>query len=148
MRKLKMKLADDNQYVFTTLTRRQCGAIQKEQKERASFQELQALSTKQEEEGLSDEEEERALELQELEEQPVYDIIRMSMQKNHPEYALLDEEDPEKGEENARHNAEATDRLLDLIDMRDIQILSGFAISGTVDLEDTQDQTLTDIVLS
>ena len=148
MRKLKMKLHDDQQYVFTTLTRRQCAAVQSSQKTRPSFIELQELIKKEEEEGLKAEEIARLEELQEIEEQPVYDIIRMSMQKNHPDFAVLDEDDEDNGEANAQKNKEAVEKLQDLIDMRDIGILSTFAIAGTVDLEDTQTATLSDIVLS
>ena len=147
MRKLKMTLADDKQYVFSTLTRRQSSAVQKEQKARPSFIELQALMRKQDEDELTTEEMDRMEELNELEEAPVYDIIRMSMQRNHPEFALLDEEG-ENGRENARKNKEAVDKLLDLIDIPDISILMGFAISGTVSIEDNPTADLSDIVLS
>ena len=150
MRKLKMKLADDKQYVFSTLTRRQCGAVQSSQKARPSFIELQELNKKEEEEGLSVEETDRVADLQEIEEGAFYDIIRMSMQRAHPEFALLDEEtdDADQNKVNVKKNLEMTDALQDLLDMRDILILSTFALSGTVNLEEDANVKLGDIELS
>jgi hypothetical protein len=140
MRKLKIKLADDNEYTFCTLTRRQVGAIQKKQKNNPLLPRIKELQAKEEEEdGLESADLEELTELQESEEVYILEMLRMALAKNHPEFALTDDEDKEQ---------ELNDKVADLMDMRDMGILSTFVVTGTVQIEEDAVVKNTDIVMS
>jgi len=139
MRKLKIKLADDKEYTFSTLTRRQVGAIQKRQSSNPHLPRITELQTIEEEEGLSLKETEELNKLQETEEVFILEMLRMSIAKAHPEFALTDDEEQEE---------KLNEEIADLMDMRDMSILSSFAVSGTVQMEEDAVYKNTDIVLS
>ena len=138
MRKLITKLADDKEYTFHTLTRRQVGVIQKAQRNSPHNKKMQSLQNKAMEDSLTEKESELLAELHEKEEYIILDMIRMSLSKSHPEFSVVEDE-----KENEKRN----ELLQDLIDMRDLQIISDFAISGTVSVEAETEIKNTDIVL-
>jgi hypothetical protein len=138
MRKLITKLADEKDYTFCTLTRRQVSVVQKQQRNSPHSKEMKKLQAKADEDKLTEKEEDRLEELHELEENIILDMIRMSLSKKHPEFAIV---------EDAKENAKRNEQLQDLIDMRDLQIISDFAISGTVSLEEEAEFNNADIVM-
>jgi hypothetical protein len=133
-----MTLADGNKYKFRTLTRKQIGAVQKKQANSPHSEELRNLQAIEEEEGLTIEQSIRMAELNDLEEVNVFEMIRMSMAPAHPEYALTN---------NKKDEAKLNDKLQDLMDMRDMGIISNFAISGTLPVEEAQELSTADIDL-
>lgn len=139
MRKLITTLADEKEYTFCTLTRRQVGIVQKLQRNSPHSKEMRKLSAKSDEDTLTMKEEDRLSELHELEENIVLDMIRMSLSKKHPEFSIVEDD-----KENAKRNL----ALQDLIDMRDLQIISDFAISGTVSIEEEATISNADIIMT
>lgn len=149
MRKLKIKLGDNGDiYIVSTLNRKLVSAVQKRQRQDPTVKELQDLARKSEEEPLTEAEEQRMEELQEIEERELLNIIRMSLAKNHKEFEVKDDTDEENGELNAAHNRAAEEKLDELIDMRDLSILSQFALTGTVPADDEVNLNTGDIDLT
>lgn len=139
MRKLKMTLADNKVYTFSTLTRKQIGAVQKQQRDTANSEAIKKLVAKEEKEGLSVEEALQLDKLQNHEENSVFNMIRMSLSAAHPEFTITNDEDKE---------LELSDKLQGLMDMRDMTAVSQFAITGVLKFEEDKVVKSTDIDLS
>jgi hypothetical protein len=124
MRRLKLTLADGKPYTFSTLTRKQIGAIQHEQKNnnvRTKIEELEAKELK--DNGLEIEDAQKLAELRDIEEKFIMKMVRMSISVSHPEFAI--QADPVIEDQR-------TDALSELMDFRDISIVSQFSATGTV----------------
>jgi len=154
MRRLIKTLFDDQKYTFTTLTRKQVGAVHKRSRTAPYAQELKQLQQKQEEEGLTADEFDRVEDLQLEEEKHIMDVLRYSLTKHHPDFAVLPVEFDKSGKpktkedrENAEKNEKVNEDLQELIDMRDLSIISGFALTGTVQIEEDDKVDNTDITL-
>jgi hypothetical protein len=137
MRKLKMKLMDGKQYTFSTLSRKQMLAVQDKQNSE-QYKEMQRLSAQEQKEGLEPEDLKKLAQLEESIENKMMTIFRLSLGVTHKEFLPL--EDLEKDKEIA-------DKLTELIDMRDIRIVTGFALNGTVNIEEEAIFSNADIVL-
>ena len=139
MRNLIHILSDGKKYTFRTLTRKQAGAFQKKQANSPYAKEIRELDQIEDEEGLTVKQQTRSLELSELEEINVYEMLRLSMTPAHPEFALT---------KDKKKEAELNDRIQDLMDIRDMGIVSNFAITGTLLAEDKQTLSTADIDLT
>lgn len=137
MRKLKMKLMDDKQYTFSTLSRKQMLAVQ-DKESKGQYKEMDDLSKREATEGLSPDDLKKLARLEEAVETKMMTIFRLSMGAAHKEFLPVSDKDKDK---------EIMDKLIELIDMRDIRIVTGFAMSGTVNIEEESSFSNDDIVL-
>ena len=127
MRTLKKTLADGNAYKFRTLTRREAKGFLKEIRG-VKDEELNKLREKEDSsEGLTEEEELRVEELENLEMEILNRMACVSLCHNHPEFALSNDSEKQKAIEN---------KLLDIMDYRDLNQISTFMLSGNLPKEE------------
>jgi len=135
MRKLVTELSDGKKYTCRTLPLTQAQALRKKmaKPESKDMRRLAELTTKEEgDDGLTAEETEEMLKLvDENEDMGIDDIIqviRLSLSPQHNEFAYTKDEVKDK---------EIDEKIKGLVDLRDMQILSQFALSGTIPKEDS-----------
>jgi len=128
-RKLILTLLDDQKYKFSTLSRRQIAAFLNQGKS-ASTKKMVELERKMETEGLNESELEEFEKCQEEAMSMTDQVIRQSISKDHPEFAITNDPEIEKQRNEA---------LSDLIDVRDTQTIMQFAMKGVVIREKQQE---------
>ena len=129
MRKLKLTLSDDKGYTFSTLTRMQVRAIRSKERTRASAKRRkrqEELEAKFEKNKFNDAEAEEYQVLEDAEASEVLRILRMSVSAVHKEFAFSEDKAQEK---------ELNERLDSLVDLRDMNRIVTFALSGTIPVE-------------
>lgn len=134
MRKMKMKLADDKDYVFMTLTLRQMRGFQKLFNDYdAGDDERLVLQRK---DNLNEEQQKRLDELQNQEIDFLLTVARASLARSYPEFHTDSKEEVER----------VNERLLDLFDMNDLTIILNFVMTGKV--AGTREELVSDIDLT
>lgn len=122
MRKLKIELADEKTYTFSTLTIKEQTIARKFEKltpeEQKQMDEIVAKSAANTE--LTDEEEAKLDAFQEKQIRGMLKILLMSIAKHHEEYRSKEDID------------KLYDKLENLIDLRDMKRLTSFALMGTL----------------
>lgn len=146
MRKLKVKLADENVYTLSTLTLRQQMAARKfERLSDVEMKEMDELTTKTKLDAeLSPADDEKLSVLQEKQMRGLLKIVALSLAKNHNEFKITD----------PASEPAVVDKVQDLIDLRDLRRFASFAMIGTLpvasesedgmDVEDVIDLTIMD----
>lgn len=130
MRKLKINLADDKAYTFSTLTIKEQTIARKFDRlakdEQAEMDALVKKSTSEVE--LTEEESAKIDALQSKQIRGMLKILMMSISKHHEEFRVKPE-DIDK----------AYDRLENLVDLRDMRRLASFALMGSLPREDEEE---------
>lgn len=129
-RNLILTLSDDKEYTFTTLTRKQISAYMKSGMT-SEAKAMSRLEEKMADEGLSESEIEQYEAMQQTTLDMTDSIVRQSISKHHPEFAIVEDEE---------ENKKRTEYLQEIMDMRDTALVFQFAMKGTV--QKMQDEIL------
>jgi len=132
-KRLKMRLDDEKVYTFTTLTMRQQKVIRKRYKELDKEEKkINELIDKLDEgKALNEEEETKIDKIDELKEEQLIEVIRMSLAKQHAEFVVKGANEEEIKVSEKMIN----DSLLDLLDGPTLKRASSFALTGTIPLD-------------
>ena len=135
MRKMTMILGDEKKYTFKTLSMLKTLAFQNSitDEEKEETKRIADLTTKEDGDGLTAAE---MNELQELLSKQADDmddqlaLVRESLSKSHPEFGIdCDNSDSDKLKKEIKAK---NDKILELIDLRDFQIIIQFITSGAI----------------
>jgi len=131
MRKLKVKLADDQVYTFSTLTLTEQNIVKKLTKiSSENEKELDSLTEKNDSGKLTSEEQNKFEELQDRSMNNLLQILVISLSKAHPEFKAV-EGDGEK----------VLNKLKDILDLRDVKRFVSFCMLGALPVEEEKIQT-------
>ena len=135
MRKLKVKLADNKDYILTSLTLKESVIAKKMQQESDKLSKrMDELLSK--EDDLTPEENRELDALMDTQVDKLITIIRISLSKEHKEFVIGENNDEEK----------INEKIKELIDMRDLKRLSSFAIIGALRDEEDEQTVSNDII--
>lgn len=153
MKIMKLKLADDKVYSFSTFTIRQQLALKDIVKEAMAIDtEVRNVEFKTDEKGelvregednlpvlktMTDQDRERMFVLQFKLVDILTKVFRMSVARKHPEF---------KQQEDEAKNIEINEKISDLVDLEDLRDVFAFAARGEVPIRDTEEYDLTKLM--
>ena len=137
MRKLRVKLADDNVYTLQTLTITEYGAVKKlEQLSENKQTRFNELMEKSDDNSLTKKEEVEFEKLQDEQMDNLLKIIVMSIAKAHDEFKI-----------NANNDDKTVlDKIKSLMDLRDMKRFATFAMTGTLPLDDEEETEIVETI--
>jgi hypothetical protein len=137
MRKLKIELADENEYIFSTLTLKEQTALRRyELMEKENKKKMEKLDNIEKERELTTEEEKQYLELQDRYIDSALKMLITSLAKNHKEFRT--------GDNNTIETI--LDKVKGLIDLHDMKRLITFVNTGALPISQEEEYEIDEII--